>query len=475
MRHGLLGITTAMLIVGGASVVQGQAQGGNGAGVFPFSNARATAIAEYKAAIEASSLWDERAASKHVRRAFEADSSYALARAWYAGLQTGPNYAAELTRAAVDGANGPVGEALMLQAFRATGAANEIMWNAVVQLYPNDPWIAVQRAGSFAGQMRRDALREVVKKFPNSVSAKIALAYYVALPVQPTMPKEQLDEALNAAQEAARLAPSAPNIHTVMAFVLERMGREDEALEHLKIATSAAEPSFYTFEVRAEIQVRKSRFPEARASLDSAMLLNGFLPNRVQYLTTRAFLSMHEGNFAEAVAAMNDAIRDAQANGQTASVASEHLLMAYMYAAANDVAGIEQHLALAHSAGSTEHALNDAKVICYGLTKQGEKARKALEGYKVTSLQALAPATRELGVHRLTGLTLLAEGKNAEAIEELKQGGLNVYSQIGIIEAFLAMGKKKEAAAERAAFNARTDWTAQSGAAAVLRFRALKK
>ncbi len=457
-----------------ASLLGAQSATEAGAGKLVPANPRATAITEYEAALDAWQGWSWTEGYQHARRALGADSSFGLARALHARYRGGPTVAAELSQAASDAAKGPVPEAVLALAARAGGANAAVLWNAAVQLFPNDPRVALDRALALAGEARLVALREMTKKFPDHVASKYWLAYYLALPIQPRAPKAVLDEALAVAQEGVRQAPNAGASHTALAFVLERLEREDEALEHLKAATSLPDPTNFPFEVRAEILVHKNRIAEARAALDSAILLTDNMGGHVTYQVTRALTFLHKGNLAAAMASVEDAAKEAMVNEQRGAEAQAHVTMAMMLAAADNVPAVNEHLAIARRLGATPATLNDAMVISYGLTKQGAAARKALEAYIVTA-QAQAPAVRELNVHRMTGMALLAEGKPAEAIAEFRQGGTNPYAQVGIIEAYLQMGKKKEASAERAALFARTDFSVGSTALAGARYRSLRK
>lgn len=471
-RARFVGLTALLALT--ASLLVAQAQPGAAAGKLVPANPRTTAITEYEAALDAWHGWSWTEGYQHARRALGTDSSFGLARALHARYRGGPTAAAELSRAASDAAKGPVPEAVLVLALRAGGEASAVLWNAAVQLFPDDPRVALERALALPGPARLDALRETIKKFPNHVASKYWLAYYLAGPLQPKASRELLDEALAVAQEGVRQAPKAGASHTVLALALQRLDREDEALEHLKAASSLPDPTNFQYEVRAEILVHKNRIVEARAALDSAILLTDNMGGHVTYKVTRALSFLHEGNLGTATAALDDAIREARETEQRGAEAQAHITTAIVLAAANDVPGVNEHLAIARRLGAAASTLNDAMVISYGLTKQGEAARKALEAYIVTA-QAQPPAVRELNVHRMTGMALLAEGKPTEAIAEFKQGGTNPYAQVGIIEAYLQMGKKKEAAAERAALFARTDYTVGSTAAAGARYRSLKK
>jgi hypothetical protein len=87
----------------------------------------------------------------------------------------------------------------------------------------------------------------------------------------------------------------------------------------------------------------------------------------------------------------------------------------------------------------------------------------------------MSGAKKKLGRIVTFGLTLVAEGKGEEALTELRQGGANPYSQLGMIEAYLLMGRTSEADAERAALFARKDVTYASTAMPIARYRALNR
>src|SRR5262249_47732601 len=198
------------------------------------------------------------------------------------------------------------------------------------------------------------------------------------------------------------------------------------------------------------------------------------LPNRITYMSDRALTFLHEGNLAATLDALEDAAREARSHDQRPAEATVHGTIALVYAGAGNLKAADEHVAMSRRLGATAAVLADNNVIVYSLLKQGPAARRALESYIQTSASQ-APEVRTANVHRMTGLTLVAEGKPAEAIDELKQGGPNPYSQLGLIEAYTQLGRKKDADAERASMLAKQEFTIASTAVPITKYRATKK
>ena len=437
-----------------------------------IADPRATAIAEYDLALNAYLAWSWTDAYVHAQQALALDSSFGLARALVARIRGGPTAAGERNRAAVDAARGNAAEAVIAQAIRAgTTPAAAKLWNTAVELVPNDPLITLDRALALAGNGRVDALRAAAKKFPDHPATKMWLAYYLTPVIFPRPSEADAAEALAAAQDALRLAPNATGSHAAMGHVLERLGREDEALRHLQTATSLTPTGEYAFTLRAEILVHQGKPAEARAAIDSAIILTDNLGNVGTYRTQRALTFLHEGNVPATVAAMEESARSFEASDLRALAATARLYLAIVYAGTNNGKAANEQLALADRYGAARGLLADNSVIVYSLTRQAAAARRALTEYVRLAQQAPPSQVRDENIHRMTGLTLLAEGKPAEAIAELKQGGPNPYSQLGLIEAYVQLGDKKQADAERAGMFARKDFGLISTATPIARLR----
>ena len=114
--------------------------------------------------------------------------------------------------------------------------------------------------------------------------------------------------------------------------------------------------------------------------------------------------------------------------------------------------------------------LHDNEVITYYLAGNGTAARKALDAYLAATREDTS-ASRKESINRLTGLVLVAEKRPRDAVELLRKGGLNPYAQLGLVDAYHAAGDRKAAAAERAAFMARRNFSYSSTAVPIGRYR----
>ena len=470
----VFGSSGAALLMG-AGLLNGQVrQQGTASGTLVLSDPRAAAIDEYTIALDdyQNLAWTEGFA--HAERAIRLDSSFGLARALYARYRGGPNVSAEVARGAGDAVHNSTPEAILALADASTGPAAAGLWDLAVKLHPNDSRVAMARALAMNGRARIDALHDVANRFPGAAAPRVWLAYALVLPLTPPRPKAIDDEALALAQEAVRLAPNSSAAHAVLGFVYERMDKDDDAMTHFDHASGMPFPFEGTFQLRAELLERQGHYAAARAALDSAILLTDNIDNRASYMNYRAVSFLYERNLGATMSALDDAARDARANGNPAGEAALHTTMSIVYAGVGNVEAAEQHRAIARRLGATPGQLADAGVIIYGLTKQGAAARNALESY-VQAVAGQAPDLRAENVHRMTGLTLLAEGKADEAIGELKQGGRNPFAQLGLIDAYTQLGRKKDADAERDAMLSRKDFGIGSTAVPIARYRYAKK
>jgi tetratricopeptide (TPR) repeat protein len=252
------------------------------------------------------------------------------------------------------------------------------------------------------------------------------------------------------AQEAVKLAPGLSTSHTTLGQAFERQGRHAEALPHLNQATALNPSEEYAHTFKAEIAVREDRPAQARASLDSAMTGTPHIGRRVTYRQNRAVLFLYDGKVREMMDDLAATAREAESSGQGPAAATVHFTMALLSAGVRDASGFEAHKAEAKRLNLAEGTIADAEVNAYAMLMNGPAARRALGDY-VRLAAGQAPAVREENIHRMTGLTLVAEGKAAEAIPELKLGGLNPYAQLGLIEAYLALKQPQQADSVRKA------------------------
>jgi hypothetical protein len=225
----------------------------------------------------------------------------------------------------------------------------------------------------------------------------------------------------------------------------------------------------------------EGRTADVRTALDSAIANTPNIGAQFAYRRAQAISFLSEGNVQQTMASLAQQLKDAEAINARGQVTTGHQTMALVAAGTRDSAGAERHLAAVTPAegGAGAAAAVDAQVIVYSLIGNAPAARAALGDYTrmngpQPNLPSFTNTARTQNVHRMTGLVLLAEKKPTEAIAELRQGGNNPYSTLGIIEAYKQLKDNKKGDAERAAFFQRKDFSVASTATAIIRYRAKK-
>lgn len=444
--------------------------------VLTVSATSPSAVAEFQSGADAYYLWNLPGAAAHMVKALDMDASFGLGRAYLARTRGGPTMRAELDRAAAEATHGSAAEALLVLAIRENSAGRGAQARAIIDaaatLAPDDPRIALEQAlFRPGGPERGDYLRKVTVRFPDFVPARTYLTINLSPNSFDPLPQADGEEALRSAQAALALAPREPGTHTAMGWALIRLGRYDEALTHLTHATTMAEPNEFAFELKADVAIHTGKPALARAELDSAYARSIHLGNRANYRRNRAVMYLHEGRLREMLAALDSLTREHENAGLNDQAAVDHQWMAFAAQLQRDTSVAERHLAEAARLSTNPGGNADAAVIAYFLGGQGAKARASLDRYLAATSNAPRTPGLTQAIHRLTGLTLVAEGNARDAIGELQQGGANPWSQVGLIEAYRRTGDRKAYEAEKAAFLARKTWPYQSTAYPIGKFR----
>lgn len=466
-------------------LAQAQPQGAAaGAGMLTGPNANAAAVAELRGALAEQFQWSFLGAKEKLDRALEMQPTFGVARAIRAWVVGGPTAAAETQKGAADAVSGTAAEAALAMAYReqAAGRAENArrFANLATELAPNDRDVAFLRAILLADTARTNALRDLAAKSPEDANVRAYLAFFLMPPGVDSVVEANAAEASRVAMEAVRLAPQSATTHTAIALVLNAQRKYAEAQPHLLAAARMQPRSAPTYEGLAQTYAVDGRYAEMRAALDTAAALSANVGNQFFYRRPRALTHLSEGGAQTALAELAQQVKDAEAINARGQLAQTHLWMALVSAGARDSAGAEQHLAAARTFEPGAGLLADNEVIVYTLIGNATQARRALNDYVRLSgpqpnLPSFVNSTRTQNVHRQTGLVLVAEKKPAEAIVELRQGGTNPYATLGVIEALTLQKKTREADAERAAFFQRKQFSFNSSATPIIRYRAMKK
>jgi tetratricopeptide (TPR) repeat protein len=415
-------------------------------------------------------MWSPVAAVEHANRALAIDSTFGLARAvraWHVG---GPTRAAEMTRALSDASRVGSGSATVVLGLMFS--ANIPLRAAASMMFPNDPGLAFDRAIVIPLPARLDSLRSVTRRFPSYVPAKMWLAFNLVPNVLTEIPRATGDEALRVAQEALLLAPNSVGAHTVVGHVLERILRHDEAMTHLNHARAIRPGNAATYRLIAEIAIRDGNSATARAALDTAARLATNLSSKIDNARIRDMQFLAAGDLRAAMDGLSGSAREAEVAGLALDAGECHIWMAHVAAADRNAALAQQHLAEAARLGVTPLNVATQQVYAYAIAGDGALTRRAFEEWTRLSAASAAMPAIAATLTLFSGLTLLAEGKAAEAIPILQSANPNNrYQALGLIEAYKLAGRTTEAAAERAALLARKDVPVASTVLPILRYR----
>lgn len=477
-------LSSALIVVAPVAALSQVQQAAAPAGMLN-STAAPAAVTEFKAALEDNFNLAHTSSAERMARALQLDSTFGLARAWRAAYTGGPTVAAEAQRAAHDALNASAGEAVLALSYREAAAGrapnSRRLLTVAAEMMPNDRQVAMWRAVNMPDTARHNALREISAKNPDYAASRIQLA--IGLVTWNVTITEAVrangDEAMRVAEEAVRITPQSSGAHYALGHVLHSLGRDAEATSHLVAATKLTPVAWIAWDALADIYNRDGKIIEMRAVLDSGIKYAPNIGSKAAGRRLKALAYFSEGDAKRAMDDHAALVKDMEAIDARGQLATTHLNMAILAAGMRDSAGAEAHYNAAKPYNPAAGLYADNGVIVYSLIGNGPAARTALNDYiRITTAtppaNAAAAQTRDENIHRQTGLTLFAEKKYAEAVAELKQGGANPYAKLGLIESYKGMKNNKEADATRAALFASREFTSNSTATPVIRYRARK-
>jgi tetratricopeptide (TPR) repeat protein len=416
------------------------------------------------ASIDARQVWNWAGAYDQSNKALMIDSTFGLARLLRVDLSGAPTAAlanAEYRRAAVDASGRAIGEGTYLSGLRATGVNSNRLLGIAREMLPNDRRIALDHALSFLANERLDSLRSLVRQFPDFVAPRIWLAYYLTISAYSASPP-QTYEALLVAESAVRLAPQIPGTHTVLGWVLFRQGRIDEATAHLAAATRM-DPMFENaFSIESEVFVHDGKprgVDRARAAYDSAITASPNLLRKINYRRDKAFMLFYDGRKAEGMTELAAVAKEYEA-GAPATAATTYSQMAELAGGTGgDSATIAGYMAEARRV-SPNTDLSVQAIQAYALAKVPGAARRELTEWvrrvPTVASDTAGPGTKS-NYRRSNGMVLIAEGKYAEGIAEIKRSDIpsNPFAELSMVDAYNAMNNKAQANAMLAAILSR--------------------
>jgi tetratricopeptide (TPR) repeat protein len=425
-------------------------------GTMALANLPAGARDAAFASIDARQVWNWNAATDQANKALLIDSTFGLARLLRVDLTGAPTAAlanAEYRRATEDAAGRGVGEATYLSGLRVTGVNANRLLGTAREMLPNDRRVALDHALSFVAETRLDSLRSLVRQFPDFVAPRIWLAYYLGFSAYSSSPQE-VYEALIVAENAVRLAPQVPGTHAVLGWVLLRQGRLDEATAHLA-AASKLDPMFenaYWIETEVFIHDGKPKgVDRARAAYDSAIAAAPNFLRKIAYRRDRAMMLFYDGRKTEGFAELAAVAKEHEA-AAPATAATTYSQMAELAGGTGaDSATIARYLAEARRVAPNADVGVQA-VQAYAMARIPGAARRELNDwvrrFPVVTTDTASPGAKS-NYRRSNGMVLIAEGKYAEGIAEIKRSDIpsNPFAELSMIDAYTAMNNKAQATA----------------------------
>ncbi len=412
-----------------------------------LSTANPAAANEFRAGVSDFQNISFESAAAHFKAAIDADPNFGLARVLYAGTTATldpSQQSTELNRGVADAARGTNNELVLAAAYREStlghaDAANAL-FRAASQLMPADDWIAWNAGGGFGTPL--PVTRDFVAKHPNYPIGYNTLAYQAWAAGDRTA-------ALAAAKRQVEILPNAPNPHDTYAEILQWNGNFAEAAAHYKRAATVPPKFPEAYAGLAEVASLQGQYDQARTYLNQA-IANAWTPQeKLGYMRQIVGTYVLQGAPAsEITKALESAIAEAKAEGDSRTTATLYSQLATVQANAGNANAAHQTLAMAKAASANvPWNVHYYGAMAHGLMKHWSPASQELAALKA---QAAADPGSVPGpqLAALEGYQLTQQGKPADALKILMAADTtNVLVMNRIAEAHAALGHAAEAAA----------------------------
>jgi tetratricopeptide (TPR) repeat protein len=452
-RRTLLLVPAVLLATATAPTAQAQVQqGAAAAGTMALANLPAGARDAILAAIDARQNWNFLAAYEHANRALSIDSTFGLARLTrvdVAGAATTTEANAEYARATRDAFNRGVGEATYLSGLRATGVNSTRLLATAREMLPNDRRVALDLALSYVGNDRVDSLRSLVRQYPDFLAPRLWLAYWLTNGTYGLSPA-QLYEGVVVAENAVRIAPREWTTHAALGWTLRMQGRLDESAAHNVAATRIEPRNEIAYSTLANTYIRDGKpraVDRARTAADSAIAFGPNVVRNINYRREKAIMLFYDGRKTQGYTELAAVAKEYEAAGIPGTAAVVYSQMAGLAGGCADSAKVEGFAAEARRVAPNANVAIQLS-HAYALSKNGAAARRELDDFVRRAADTTTVAYKA-DLRRITGMTLVAEGKAAEGLAMLQQTdpAFNPYAELGIADAYAAMGNKAQASA----------------------------
>jgi tetratricopeptide (TPR) repeat protein len=391
-----------------------------------------------------------------LRQATKADPNFSQAFILISRMTSDPaEQSATRTRAKQLAAKASPGERLLIRWLAGAQENNYLpaiaAMNDLLAKYPQDQRLAYL-AGDWLMQQQRyeqavAVLERALALHPDYAAALNDVAYGYA-------DTGNFEKAFTAMDRYVALEPDQPNPHDSYGEILRMAGKLDAALEQYRMSIRI-DPNFGSEVGVADTYALMGKEREARDEYARAIVFAPSNGDKVARELQSAVTWIRENNRKQAERALSDVARHAHAAGLARLEAEAHRILG-MYEP--DPKAAMKHLQTAQDVLREEHEISAsdrdeelARILRVRVTRLAEVQDTSSAPNTVLQLETMAQTSRsqviQLCYHGAAGALLVAQGKFAEAIPHLEEGGADPESMRLLWRAYTSTGATSEAQA----------------------------
>ena len=414
-----------------------------------------TATAEFWKGMEEWQSGTYTSATRHFRRAYELDNTFALAHLLSMGEVEARNHPADRDRAVADAARQSTEEGMFALFWReksilGNAARTKAMLAAAMQLMPNEPSIATEYLWASLGDAKTakpalDSARAWQARFPSYTPLWLPVSFLA-------MATADTAGALRAAEEFTRVAPRAPIAFGNYGSLFWQLGRYDDAEAQYRkgIALTATHPD-YGWDpsgALAEMDMVRGRFTDARAVTTAALAHATDAADSATYMSELAGTYFATGDNRRGLQLLEQAREKSATIGSLQNPAPLDYILAEANAIYGNVGAIPTYLARIHP----ETAADSANLVgnyAFDYAYAGQLDSALVYSDRLAKITAVPWSGA--WAHRARGVALVAAKQCGRAQSELMQAADTTSAQVRLAraECELRSGNKTAAFALR--------------------------
>jgi tetratricopeptide (TPR) repeat protein len=419
------------------------------AGRLTLSTKSAEAKAEFWKGMEDWQTGAYTSATRHFGRAHALDKDFALARLLSMGERDARENPADRDRAVADAAHQSTEEGLFALMWRekslGDAARTRAMLAAAMQLMPNEPSIATEYLWISNGDVK--TAKQALDSAPVWRS-RFATYTPIAFPISYlNLSAGDTAAAVRAAEEYARIAPASGAAFGNYGFLLQQLGRYDEAeVQYKKGIALPAHPD-YGWDpsgALAEMYMLRGRYTDARAVTTQALSQARDAGDSALYMSELAGTHFATGDNSRGMQLLEQARAKSETIGSVQNPVPLDYILAEAYAVSGNANSMRSHLGRIRTRSATDSAILAANyAFGYAYVGQLDSALAYSDRLaNITTVPWSAP-----WAHRARGVALVAARQCARAQSELTQAADTASPQVRLARAECEVQSGNRAAA----------------------------